>query len=160
MTAGGGNPLDELYQEVILDHSRRPRGAGLREPFAVEVHRVNPLCGDEITLRIALERAATGARLVDVSYEASGCSISVAATSVLAEGVTGGTVAAALARYERFHALVTGGGSVTASDESAVLFSEEDDEAAFAGVARFPRRVKCALLGWSALREALVRAAD
>ena len=145
--------LDDLYRDVILDHARRPRGAGLREPFAVEVHLVNPLCGDEVTMRLAVDGDGT---VTDVSYEALGCSISVAATSVLAEIVTGRPVTDVEPAYARFHDIVTGGaGGGDPADPDDI--DDLDDAAAFAGVSRFPNRVKCALLGWSALREALVR---
>jgi nitrogen fixation NifU-like protein len=155
-------PLDDLYREVILDHAKRPRGVGLREPFTVEVHRVNPTCGDEVTLRIQL--SSDGRRIDDLSYDSLGCSISIAAASVLADGVTGGSVDSALAAYDRFHALVTGAvgpasgaGRGRGCGEAGVADDAEDMDA-FAGVARFPTRVKCALLAWTAAREALVRA--
>ncbi|MGF1648791.1 MAG: Fe-S cluster assembly sulfur transfer protein SufU [Kineosporiaceae bacterium] len=143
--------LEDLYREVILDHARRPRRSGLREPFTTEVHQVNPLCGDEVTMRVRVSGQGERAVVADVSYESLGCAVSVAATSVLAESVTGGTVADAHAAYERFRDIVTG--AVEVDDATAA----EADEAAFAGVARLPRRVKCALLGWTALREALLR---
>jgi nitrogen fixation NifU-like protein len=165
--------LEDLYREVIIDHARRPHRAGLREPFTVEVHQVNPTCGDEVTMRLLLAgdgRSGAGARVVvqDVSYEALGCSISVAATSVLAEAVTGRPLDEALARYDGFHDLVTGatapdpaGFPVHPADTDATDDARDDtddDMVAFAGVAKFPGRVKCALLGWSAFREAVVRA--
>jgi nitrogen fixation NifU-like protein len=142
--------LEDLYREVILDHARRPRRSGLREPFTTEVHQVNPLCGDEVTLRVRLSGEGPDAVVEDVSYDSLGCAVSVAATSVLADSVTGRTVAGAHAAYERFRDIVTGAVEV---DEATAA---EADEAAFAGVARLPRRVKCALLGWTALREALL----
>ena len=151
--------LEDLYREVIIDHAKHPRRAGLREPFTVEVHQVNPTCGDEVTLRLLLTRDGEGdvadAVVTDVSYDSLGCSISVAATSVLAEAVTGKTLTGALARYDDFHDVVTGAvppHTATAPEDA------EDDAVAFAGVARFPGRVKCALLGWTAFREAAVRA--
>jgi nitrogen fixation NifU-like protein len=160
--------LEDLYREVIIDHARRPRRAGLREPFTVEVHQVNPTCGDEVTMRLLLagdSRSGAGPGVVveDVSYEALGCSISVAATSVLAEAVTGRSLDDALARYDGFHDLVTGTtrpGPATLTEDPADVDARDDadDVVAFAGVAKFPGRVKCALLGWSAFREAVVRA--
>lgn len=153
--------LEDLYREVIIDHARRPRRTGLREPFTVEVHQVNPTCGDEVTMRLLLagdRRSGTDGGVVveDVSYEALGCSISVAATSVLAEVVTGRPLDEALARYDGFHDLVTG---AAAPDRTGVDTEDTDDDmVAFGGVAKFPGRVKCALLGWSAFREAAVRA--
>lgn len=142
--------LEDLYREVILDHARRPRRSGLREPFTAEAHHVNPVCGDEVTLRVRLSGEGPDAVVEDVSYDSLGCAISVAATSVLAETVTGGSVSAALVEYDRFRDIVTGG---PVADDGA----DEDDAAAFSGVARLPRRVTCAMLGWAAMREALVR---
>ena len=85
--------LEELYRETILEHSKRPRRAGLREPFDAQVHQVNPVCGDEVTLRLRLGAGEGADRVVeDVSYDAQGCSISQAATSVMAEAMTGRTV--------------------------------------------------------------------
>jgi len=105
-----------------------------------------------VTLRVRLDGEGTDALLTDVSYQPQGCSISMASASVMAERVTGRSVAQALAAYDSFHTLVT---NRNASPPAAV--DDEDDSAAFAGVAKFPARVKCALLGWTALREALVR---
>jgi nitrogen fixation protein NifU and related proteins len=144
--------LDALYGEIILDHARRPHRAGLREPFDAEVHHVNPTCGDEVRLRVALTGSGPEARVTDVSYEALGCSISIAGASVMADEVTGGSAGSALARYDRVLAVVQG---------RAQADPEQDgDVAAFAGVSRFPARVKCALLAWAAMRDALSRAVD
>jgi nitrogen fixation protein NifU and related proteins len=140
--------VEALYQEIILDHYRNPRRRGLREPFGAEVHHVNPTCGDEVTLRVRLD----GDTVADVSYESQGCSISQAATSVLTELVTGQPVPAALATLEEFVRLLQSRGQATPDDE--VL----GDAIAFAGVARYPARVKCALLGWMAWKDAVARA--
>ncbi|MEO7060391.1 MAG: Fe-S cluster assembly sulfur transfer protein SufU [Lapillicoccus sp.] len=144
----------DLYQELILEHSKRPRGAGLREPFAAEVHHVNPTCGDEVTLRLDLDES-TGvgerATIRDVSYVALGCSISVASSSVLAEEVTGHTVGEALATYAAMRTMLTSRGT-DPGDEDTI-----GDGVAFAGVSKYPARVKCALLGWSAFTDALAR---
>ncbi len=140
--------LDGLYQEIILDHYKKPRGRGLREPFTAEVHHVNPTCGDEVDLRVNL---ADG-KVVDVSYEGMGCSISQASASVLHEVVTGKTVQDALSRVDAFTAMVGSRGEI-AGDE-AVL----EDGVAFAGVARYPARVKCALLSWMAFKDATAQA--
>lgn len=142
--------LDQLYQEIILDHYKHPHGRGLREPYQAEAHHVNPTCGDEVTLRVALE----GDRVADVSYEGMGCSISQASASVLHELVRGSTVADALARHEAFGTLMGGRGQVEPDEE--VL----GDAVAFAGVARYPARVKCALLPWMAFKDAVARAVD
>ena len=140
--------MQALYQDLILEHSKRPHGAGLREPFDVEVHHVNPTCGDEVRLRVRL----AGHRVDDVSYDALGCSISVAGASVMAQAVTGETVADAMARYDDVLTMLqTRGG---AEPDPEVL----GDAVAFAGVAKFPARVKCALLGWMAWKDATARA--
>jgi nitrogen fixation NifU-like protein len=142
----------DLYQELILEHSKRPHHAGLREPFAVEVHHVNPTCGDEVTLRIRLEGEGASAVVRDVSYDALGCSISTAATSVLADEVIGHSVAEALTTHEAMRHMLTSKGA-DAGDEAVI-----GDGVAFAGVARYPARVKCALLGWMAFTDALHQA--
>ena len=140
--------LDSLYQEIILDHYRKPLNAGLREPFEAEVHHVNPTCGDEVTLRVHLD----GSTVVDVSYDAEGCSISQASTSVMADLVIGGTLDDALAKHAAFLELMQGKGQVEPDEE--VL----EDGIAFAGVAKFPARVKCALLSWMAFKDAALQA--
>jgi nitrogen fixation NifU-like protein len=142
--------LTSLYQQLILDHAKNPIGAGLRDPFDSEVHHVNPTCGDEITLRVRV----AGSRLADVSFDAKGCSISVAAASVMADTVTGVDIEEAMREYELFRGIVSLGLPTDADVE------ELGDAAAFAGVAKFPARVKCALLGWAAMRDAVARAAS
>ncbi|HET7475452.1 MAG TPA: SUF system NifU family Fe-S cluster assembly protein [Dermatophilaceae bacterium] len=138
----------DLYQELILDHARRPRHAGLREPYDAEAHQVNPICGDEVTLRVRLD----GDRIADVSYDALGCSISMASASVLAEQVTGRPVAEALSTCAAMRSMLTSRGA-DPGDEEVV-----GDGVALAGVARYPARVKCALLGWMAFTQALDQA--
>ena len=140
--------LESLYQEIILDHYKHPRGRGLREPFAVEVHHVNPTCGDEITLRVTLD----GDVVTDVSYDGQGCSISQASASVLFEQLVGETVAGGLATTDVFLTLMQGRGQVEPDED--VL----EDAIAFAGVARFPARIKCALLSWMAWKDATTTA--
>ncbi len=143
--------LDSLYQEIILDHYKNPLNAGLREPYEAEVHHVNPTCGDEITLRVHLTQAGDDAeqwRVEDVSYDAEGCSISQAATSVMTELLIGKSVAEAMSVHEEFQALMQGRGAVEPDED--VL----EDGIAFAGVAKFPARVKCALLSWMAWKDA------
>ena len=141
-----------MYQEIILDHYRDPHGAGLREPFDAESFQVNPTCGDEVTLRVAVKKDAEGADTVaDVSYDALGCSISQAATSVLTDLVVGRTVAESLRILDSFQEMVQSRGTVEPDEE--VL----GDGVAFAGVAKYPARVKCALLGWMAFKDAVVR---
>jgi nitrogen fixation NifU-like protein len=140
--------LDNLYQEIILDHYRAPHHAGLREPFDAEVHHVNPTCGDEVTVRVHLRDGLVD----DVSYDAEGCSISQASTSVLTDLVIGKPLDTALAVHESFVHLMQGRGQVEPDEE--VL----EDGIAFAGVAKFPARIKCALLGWMAFNDAAAQA--
>ncbi|QBX57145.1 SUF system NifU family Fe-S cluster assembly protein [Nocardioides seonyuensis] len=136
--------LDTLYQEIILDHYKNPHHAGLREPFEAEVHHVNPTCGDEVTLRVHVEDGVVD----DVSYDAQGCSISQASASVMADLVIGKPVDEAMRIHESFLTLMQGKGQVEPDED--VL----EDGIAFAGVAKFPARVKCALLGWMAWKDA------
>ncbi len=136
--------LDAMYQEIILDHYKNPLNAGLREPFEAEVHHVNPTCGDEVTLRVHLHDGVVS----DVSYDALGCSISQASVSVMSDLVIGKPVAEALEIHEEFLRLMQSRGAVEPDEE--VL----EDGIAFAGVAKFPARVKCALLGWMAWKDA------
>ncbi len=138
-----------MYQEIILDHYKNPHHRGLREPFDAEVHHVNPTCGDELTVRVLLD----GGEVKDVSYDGQGCSISQASASVMTDLVIGRRLDAALAVQEEFLALVQSRGTVEPNED--VL----EDAVAFAGVAQFPARVKCALLGWMAFKDAAVQAA-
>jgi nitrogen fixation NifU-like protein len=140
------------YQELILEHSKRPHHAGLREPFDAEVHHINPTCGDEVTLRVDVTGTGPDAVVTDISYAAQGCSISVASTSVLAEEVIGHPVDEALETFEAMRTMLTSKGQV-AGDEDVI-----GDGVAFAGVSKYPARVKCALLGWTAFTDALARA--
>jgi nitrogen fixation NifU-like protein len=142
--------VDQLYQEIILDHYKHPHGRGLREPYLAEAHHVNPTCGDEVTVRVDLAAGTIN----DVSYDGQGCSISQASASILHELVGGLTVADALARHEAFGELMAGRGQVEPDEEML------GDAVAFAGVARYPSRVKCALLAWMAFKDALARATD
>ena len=157
--------MEKLYQEIILDHYRTPHHHGLREPFDAEVHHVNPTCGDEITLRVKLDaqpdpRPVDGAApdeqslvVTDISYEAMGCSISQASTSVLTDLAIGRPLTDVLATLDEFTAMVTSRGKIDGDEE--VL----GDGIAFAGVAKYPARIKCALLGWMAFKDAAVRTA-
>ncbi len=140
--------MQSLYQEIILDHYKAPHHAGLREPFDAEVHHVNPTCGDDVTLRV---RIADGI-VEDVSYDAEGCSISQASTSVLTDLLIGAKVEDAMQIHETFVELMQGRGKVEPDED--VL----EDGIAFAGVAQFPARVKCALLGWMAWKDATAAA--
>ena len=140
--------LDSLYQEIILDHYKHPHGRGLREPFEAEAHHVNPTCGDEVTIRVRL----AGDAIEEISFEGMGCSISLASASVLHDVMSGHTVTDALARHDAFVALMSGRGQVEPDEELL------EDGVAFAGVAKYPARVKCALLSWMAFKDATARA--
>jgi nitrogen fixation NifU-like protein len=133
-----------MYQEIILDHYKRPHGRGLRDPFDAESFQVNPTCGDEVTLRVKLDDG----KVADVSYDGQGCSISQASTSVLTDLVVGHTLEEAFTTMDAFVELMQGKGKVEPDEE--VL----EDGIAFAGVAKFPARIKCALLSWMAFKDA------
>ena len=140
--------LEQLYQDIILDHYKKPRGRGLREPYEAQVRHVNPTCGDEVDLRVHL----VDNTVADVSYEGMGCSISQASASVLHELMVGRTVNDALSTVDHFTEMISSRGQVTPDED--VL----DDGVAFAGVAKYPARVKCALLSWMAFKDATVQA--
>src|SRR5690348_15471309 len=140
--------LESMYQEIILDHYRHPHHKGLREPFDAEVHHVNPTCGDEVTLRVKVEDGV----VTDVSYDSLGCSISQASTSVMTDLVVGKPVGEAMTRADAFLELMQSKGEGEADED--VL----EDAVAFTGVSRYPARIKCALLGWMAWKDATARA--
>lgn len=142
--------LDALYQEIILDHYKNPHHRGLREPYEAEVHHVNPTCGDEVTLRVHVAEGVVR----DVSYDAVGCSISQASASVLTDLVIGKSVEEGMAIHEEFLTLMQGKGTVVPDED--VL----EDGIAFAGVAKFPARVKCALLSWMAWKDATAQSLE
>jgi len=141
-----------LYQEIILEHAKRPHHAGLREPFDAQVHHINPTCGDEITLRVHLVGGGPSAVISDLSYDALGCSISTASTSVLADEVIGHSVEEALTSFSAMRRMLTSKGT-DLGDEGEI-----GDGVAFVGVSKYPARIKCALLGWSAFTDALAQA--
>jgi len=140
--------MDSMYQQIILDHYKHPQHRGLTEPYDAEVHHVNPTCGDEVTLRL---RVADGA-IADLGWDGEGCSISQASTSVMSGLVVGKPVGQALALQEKFLNLMQsrGAAELNADDEE-----ELDDAVAFEGVSRYPARIKCALLGWMAMKSAV-----
>ena len=140
--------VEQMYQEIILDHYKAKHHAGLREPYAAQVTHVNPSCGDEVLLRVALD----GDTVTDLSYEAVWCSISQASTSVMSDLVIGRTVDEALHLHEEFTEMMHSRGEIEPDED--VL----EDAVAFVGVAKFPARVKCALLGWSAFKDAAAQA--
>ena len=140
--------VEAMYQEIILDHYREKLNSGLREPFQAEVHHVNPSCGDEITLRAELD----GNRIVDISYHSEGCSISQASTSVMSELLIDRDVDDAMKLHDAFLEMMQSQGKATPDEDRL------EDGVAFVGVSQFPARVKCAMLGWSAARDAIFRA--
>jgi nitrogen fixation NifU-like protein len=144
--------LDTLYQEIILDHYRHPHHKGLRDPFDAEVHHVNPTCGDEVTLRVKVTDQTGGPVIEDVSYDSLGCSISQASVSVMTDLVVGRPLADATKAYDEFLALMQSKGELEPDED--VL----EDAVAFAGVSKFPARIKCALLGWMAWKDATAQA--
>ena len=139
--------LQQMYQEIILDHYKNPHGRGLRDPYDAESFQVNPTCGDEVTLRVHVVDDVVR----DVSYDGQGCSISQASTSVLTDLVVGKPVGEAFKKMDAFDELMQGRGKVEPDED--VL----EDGIAFAGVAKYPARVKCALLGWMAFKDAVAR---
>jgi nitrogen fixation protein NifU and related proteins len=147
--------VEEMYQEIILDHYRAKHFSGLRDPYEAEVHHVNPTCGDEVTLRVHLADGKIG----DVSYSGAGCSISQASTSVMAGLVREKTITETLALHDEFLAMMQSQGEMdhTGHDHDE-LEDDLEDGIAFLGVAKFPARIKCALLGWSAFKDAVIRA--
>jgi nitrogen fixation NifU-like protein len=138
------NELRELYQEVILDHSKRPRNFREMEGASGKAEGFNPLCGDKATVYVRLE----GDVVKDVSFKGAGCSISTASASMMTEALKGKTRAEAEALFERFHALITRGRSEGAAADLGKL-------AVFSGVGEFPVRVKCASLPWHTVKAAL-----
>jgi nitrogen fixation protein NifU and related proteins len=135
--------LDDLYQELILDHYRRKRGEGTLESPSVAVDQNNPLCGDEIHLEMTIEDG----RVTELAHTGEGCSISQASVSMMSQAVTGRTIDEALGVVEHFRQVMHG-------DEEA----DEDrlgDAVALEGVAKYPVRIKCALLGWMAAKDAI-----
>ncbi len=136
--------LRELYQEVILDHSRNPRNLGQIEPSNREAKGNNPLCGDKFTIYANVEDGI----VKDVSFEGRGCAISTASASLMTEILKGLTEAEAGAVFERFHAVVTG-------EKDEVIDGELDKLNVLTGVRGYPMRVKCATLAWHTMKAAL-----
>jgi nitrogen fixation NifU-like protein len=140
--------MESLYQEIILDHYRHPHHKGLRSPYGAEVHHVNPTCGDEVTVRVQV----CGDVIEDVSYDGMGCSISQASTSVMTDLVIGKPVAEAFGLHEQFLMLMQSRGAAGVDEDLL------EDAVAFAGVSKYPARIKCALLGWMAMKDATAQA--
>ena len=145
--------LEEMYQEIILDHYRNPHHKGLRDPYDAQVYHVNPTCGDEVTLRVSLKPGADGEAVVeDVSFDSLGCSISQASASVMTDLVIGKPVGEAMKIGDAFIELMQSKGQLEPDED--VL----EDAIAFAGVSKYPARIKCALLGWMAWKDATAQA--
>ena len=149
--------MEQLYQQVILDHARAPHGRGLvpapTGAVAAESHQVNPTCGDEVTLRVALGTAGSVPVVDAVSWEGQGCSISQASVSVLTDLVTGEDLHGVDEISETFRALMHARGAGLDDEREDAL----GDATAFTGVAKYPARIKCALLGWAALKDAIAK---
>jgi nitrogen fixation protein NifU and related proteins len=150
--------MEQLYQQVILDHAKHPTHRGEQERYDVEVHHVNPTCGDEVTLRVRLDpdTGADGPVVGELTWTGQGCSISQASASVMAQAVTGKPLDRALALSADFRALMDSRGVLPEGYEPD---EELEDAVAFVGVARYPARIKCALLGWAAMKDAVAQAA-
>jgi len=152
--------LENMYQEIILDHYRNPHHKGLRDPFDAEVFHVNPTCGDEVRLRVTLKGGSVDGGgdgsdepvVEDISYESLGCSISQASASVMSDLVIGKPVSEAMRVGDAFLELMQSKGQLEPDED--VL----EDAVAFAGVSKYPARIKCALLGWMAWKDATAQA--
>ncbi len=140
--------LDNLYQEVILDHYKNPQNKNLAPDNDAQVHHVNPSCGDEVTLGVKLE----GDKVSSINWEGVGCSISQASTSIMSDLLTGKSLAEANSISDQFLQLMQSKGSIEGDEE--IL----EDAVALSGVSKYPARIKCALLGWMAFKDASVQA--
>ena len=139
--------LRDLYQEVILDHAKKPRNFRVIEDASAKADGFNPLCGDKATIFLKMD----GDQVADVSFKGAGCSISTASASIMTDAVKGKSRAEAEALFDRFHRLVTSDPSKAAENAAPEL----GKLAVFAGVCEFPARVKCASLAWHTLKAAL-----
>ncbi len=139
--------LDSLYQEVILDHYKHPLNKGLTSSYDAQVHHVNPSCGDEITLNLS----AKDGKITSVTWDGVGCSISQASVSIASDLLVNKSFAQADAILNEFTELMQSKGSKEGNPD--VL----EDAVALAGVSKFPARIKCALLGWMAFKDAAIR---
>lgn len=140
--------LDNLYQEVILDHYKHPENKGLTAEYDAQVHHINPSCGDEITLNITL----AGSMIKSVTWDGLGCSISQASVSIMSGLMIGKDMAEAQVVFDNFVELMQSKGS--GNPKESIL----EDAVALAGVSQYPARIKCALLGWMAFKDASVQA--
>jgi len=137
--------LRELYQEVIFDHNRNPHNFGKLPNPDRTVHGHNPLCGDQLTLYLQVDAAGA---IRDIAFDGHGCAISVASASIMTDLVKGASAAEALLWFDKFHAMVTGGGDGGGGEGMEKL-------AVLGGVRQYPMRVKCATLPWHTLQAAL-----
>jgi len=140
--------LDNLYQEVILDHYKHPENKGLTASYDAQVHHINPSCGDEITLNLTLQ----GDKVSAISWDGVGCSISQASVSIMSSLMLGKSLQQAQTILDEFVTLMQSKG--TGTPVETIL----EDAVAFAGVSQYPTRIKCALLGWMAFKDASVQA--
>lgn len=157
--------MEQLYQQVILDHAKYPHGRGLPEgsgTVAVAVagheacgvsHQVNPTCGDELTVRVDVDTSGAVPVVRDLRWDGQGCSISQASASVLHDLVVGQDLPTVDALHDSFRALMQSRGAGLDDEEAEEALG---DAAAFTGVSRYSARVKCALLGWVAMSDALI----
>lgn len=153
MSSSGSSGLEQMYQQIIMDHARAPHGRGLVElelPTVGESHQVNTTCGDEVRLRVGLN----GDTISSLSWEGQGCSISQASTSVLHELVEGESLEDADRAMEAFRALMQAKGESLGDEYEDLL----GDATAFVGVGKYPARIKCAMLGWMAFKDAVIQA--
>jgi nitrogen fixation NifU-like protein len=143
--------MESMYQQIILDHYKHPHQRGLPDAFDAEVHHVNPTCGDEVTLRVRLDDGT----VAELGWEGEGCSISQASTSVMSDLVVGKPISEAMALQRKFLDLMQSRGAADLTDADEEIL---DDAIAFEGVSKYPARVKCALLGWMAMKGAVAEA--
>ena len=142
--------LSNMYQEVILDHYKSPRGKGLQEIFSGEAHHVNTTCGDEITVRVQLSEDGTSIK--KISYDSTGCSISQASASIMFEQIDGKNLTDFNKSSEEFLAMMQSKGKFEPNEDLL------GDGVSMIGVAQYPARIKCALLSWMAAKDAIIRA--
>ena len=151
--------LTDLYQEVILDHKRRPHNFRAIDAASAKQEGYNPLCGDRLTLYLTLD----GEVIKDAAFQGSGCAISKASASLMTDAVKGKTVAEARALFDAFHAMITSDPTMPLPDLSAEAQSAKVDLgklSVFAGVREYPTRIKCASLAWHTMKAAVARETD
>ncbi|MEY2827676.1 MAG: hypothetical protein RIQ80_287 [Actinomycetota bacterium] len=142
--------LSNMYQEVILDHYKSPRGKGLKDPFDGQAHHVNPTCGDEITVQVKL--SSDRKNIESISYDGQGCSISQASASIMFEQVNKKSIEVFNQINDDFLKMMQGKGNYQGNEDLI------GDGVSMIGVAQYPARVKCALLSWMAAKDAIIRA--